>query len=646
MPTLTPTDYRMVFGQIDVLTTSVAQTNTAEFAETLDIHTGTYKPYITGGSDAAANALITVASGSNNLIIGTYKAAGAVGTRRTSSFSRVAFKVDASSVLPYVMAGASISFNLSPISGNLGMPNCTVDVFQYDPGNSDISTLATGTNTPTVANAAYYLANTSLVRPNTLVAQPSFASPTGTVNITKALSGFIPYKNSQFVIQLTQTSHDVFPPSTTTTKQQSGFVISNISITVTTGAKFGLDPPTGLTVVEDPNNACNGIKLTWTPPASNGTYPLQGYILRWNAGSLNGCGSPGGYGLVNPSDVCSKILLPANQPFLITGIDAQCTKLNSRKIFVGLTAYNTNGNSIEATAFTSTTLTVCTVAKTALPPPTSISANMGSTIADLNWPSVSGATGYSVKWYLYGGASSSATPATVSGGSTTTYHVTGLTPSTGYAFEVYTLNGTILSTTSAATRGYTTATTVAPPTNLNATAGIESVTLTWTASATAGVSYSVTYTPGNVTTPTSATTLALTGLTGGTTYTFSVVATLGGNNSAPATTQAIPTSGGGRSGSGYSGCSGVIPDPPLLASVILTPNQNSIGISWSPSTSICTTEYSIQYSTSATGPFTTPFPPLQVKDLTLDGNGKYNASIKGLTSSTLYYVVVKAGNVF
>ena len=145
----------------------------------------------------------------------------------------------------------------------------------------------------------------------------------------------------------------------------------------------------------------------------------------------------------------------------------------------------------------------------------------------------------------------------------TTCDVTGLTNGTAYTFTVEAVvrvNGVnFFSDPSVASTAVTPAPVPGSPTGLSATAGDGQATVSWTAPADDGdsaiTSYTATAAPGGATCTATApaTTCVVTGLTNGTAYTFTVVATnaIGDSaQSAPSTTvtPAAATTGGGTTG--------------------------------------------------------------------------------------------------
>jgi chitodextrinase len=107
--------------------------------------------------------------------------------------------------------------------------------------------------------------------------------------------------------------------------------------------------------------------------------------------------------------------------------------------------------------------------------------------------------------------------------------VSGLTNFTSYSFTVTATNsGGFTSSPSSPSTSVTPL--PAPPSITNATAGDSQVTVSWSAADPAPNSYTVTSTPGAKTCTTSSLTCAVTGLTNGTAYTFTVTATYTGGS--------------------------------------------------------------------------------------------------------------------
>jgi RHS repeat-associated protein len=165
--------------------------------------------------------------------------------------------------------------------------------------------------------------------------------------------------------------------------------------------------------------------------------------------------------------------------------------------------------------------------------PSNVTASGGNGQATVSWtaPSSSGATsisGYTITPYI----GSTAQPATTAWGAITSAVVSGLTNGTAYTFKVQALNA--YGPRSSGSSGSVTPGATAPgvPRGVWATAGNAQATLSWSPPTTNGgaaiTSYKVTpYVAGTPQTPStfSASPATVTGLTNGTTYTFTVAAT-------------------------------------------------------------------------------------------------------------------------
>jgi uncharacterized protein (TIGR02145 family) len=127
-------------------------------------------------------------------------------------------------------------------------------------------------------------------------------------------------------------------------------------------------------------------------------------------------------------------------------------------------------------------------------------------------------------------------------GTTSPINVTGLTNGTAYTFRVVATNAignSVASTASTAVTPVAPNTVPGPPTSVVATAGNASASVAFVAPTNNGGSaitgYTVTSSPGGITATGATSPINLTGLTNGTAYTFSVVATNAIGNSSPST---------------------------------------------------------------------------------------------------------------
>ena len=251
-----------------------------------------------------------------------------------------------------------------------------------------------------------------------------------------------------------------------------------------------------------------------------------------------------------------------------------------------------------------------------------------ATTSALSWGAVSGASSYNV----YSGTSASSLSLLVSGLSSPTYTVTGLTPSTNYFFAVTATNATGTSPQS----GVASATTSAPgapsaPTSLVATAGNASVNLSWTAPSSNGGSpitgYVVYYSSssGSELTgssySTSATTATISSLNNATTYYFEVVATNGyGDSVVSNEASATPA--------------GVASAPTLTAA---TPGAGNVTLRWTAPGSnggSALTGYVVYDGTTAS-------PTTKVTSVS---SSTTSVTVSSLTAGTTYYFEVVATN--
>ena len=258
--------------------------------------------------------------------------------------------------------------------------------------------------------------------------------------------------------------------------------------------------------------------------------------------------------------------------------------------------------------------------------PTNVIASAGNAQATINWTAQSNGGSAIISYSVT--SSPGNFQATTVDGSTTTATISGLTNGTSYTFTVVATNALGSSTASAASTPVTTSF-IAPsaPTNVTASAGNALAIVTWTASTNNGgsaiTSYSVTSSPGNfqaTTTNGSTTTVTVSGLTNGTSYTFTVVATnaAGPSAASSASTSIIP--------------SFTVPSAPTNVTALVANAQATIN--WIAPTNdggLPITSYRV---TSSPGNF---------QAITANGSTT-TATISGLTNGTAYTFIVLATN--
>jgi hypothetical protein len=268
--------------------------------------------------------------------------------------------------------------------------------------------------------------------------------------------------------------------------------------------------PTGVSALAGNTQA----SVSWVAPGSNGGSPLTGYTVT---------SSPGNFTVTASPNVTTATVTGLTNG---TGYTFTVAATNS----VGTGAQSAPSNSVTPAGLPGA--------------PTGVTATAGIGQATVSWiaPASNGGsalTGYTVT-SMPGNITVSAGP------SATNATVAGLTNGTAYTFTVTATNSVGTGPASAPSNSVTpTATVPGAPTNVTGTPGNAQATVSWTPPASNGgsaiTSFTVTQTPGGVTSNTgpSATSLTVFGLTNGTAYTFTVFATNGVGNgpaSAPSNT--------------------------------------------------------------------------------------------------------------
>ncbi len=358
--------------------------------------------------------------------------------------------------------------------------------------------------------------------------------------------------------------------------------------------------PTGVSATAGVEQAT----VNWTPPANDGGSPISSYRITPYIGA----------NAQTPTTVSA----PASSK-TITGLTGGTTYTFT------VTAINSVGPGQESAPSNATTPTTSPGA------PTGVSATAGVEQATVNWTPPANDGGSPISSYRitpYIGANAQ-TPTTVSAPASSKT-ITGLTGGTTYTFTVTAINSVGPGQESAASNATTPTTSPGAPTGVSATAGVEQATVNWTPPANDGgspiSSYRITpYIGANAQTPTTvsapASSKTITGLTGGTTYTFTVTAinSVGPGQESAASNATTPTTSPGAP-TGVSATAGV-----EQATVNWTPPANDGG---SPISSYRITPY---IGSNAQTP-TTVSAPASSKTIT------------GLTGGTTYTFTVTAIN--
>ena len=322
--------------------------------------------------------------------------------------------------------------------------------------------------------------------------------------------------------------------------------------------------------------------VSWTAPTSNGGATISGYSV--TDGSGDTCSTSGAL-------TCT-----------VTGLSAGSTYSFT------IAATNAVGTGVASAPSNSVTLPTVPGA------PTGVIATPGSHYATVTWsaPSVTGGApiiGYTV-------SDGVGDTCTTSGATACT--VSGLTNGTSYTFTVRATNAVGDSAASAASIAVTPATVPGAPTSVTVVAHNQSVTVSWAAPSNGGASissYSVTDGSGDVCSS-SALSCTVSGLTNGTSYTFTVSAT-----------NSVGT--GASSGSSASVTPITVPNAPTT--VIATASINAVALSWNAPSNNGGAAVSSYSATDGSGD-------------TCSTSGATSCTVSGLTPGTAYTFTVSAAN--
>ena len=241
--------------------------------------------------------------------------------------------------------------------------------------------------------------------------------------------------------------------------------------------------------------------VTFTAPTSDGGSPITGYTVTSNPGGFTGAGT--------------------SSPITVTGLT------NGTAYTFTVFATNASGNSAPSSASNSV------IPSTVPGAPTIGTATKGNTQATVTFTAPASNGGSVITGYTVTSNPGGFTAA----GTTSPLTVTGLTNGTAYTFTVTATNANGNSLPSSASNSVTPSTVPGAPTIGTATKGNAQASVAFTPPASNGGSvitgYTVTSSPGSFTGSGSSSPIVVTGLTNGTAYTFTVIASNVNGNSLP-----------------------------------------------------------------------------------------------------------------
>ena len=370
------------------------------------------------------------------------------------------------------------------------------------------------------------------------------------------------------------------------------------SATWMAGLTLGLSTPPGVVVNPTATSGNGTVTVTWSAPTSGGT--TDSYTV--SSSGLSDC-----------------VVDVASNP----SAALSCT-------FTGLTNGTPYTFSVKATSSSDGDGSGSSVTSTpyGLPAtPTGLTGTVGNGSVVLEWNAVTSLGGGTLTRYVvtaYNGAGQAV--GTCVSTSATHCTITGLTNGTSYTFKVVTEASGGSSAASSPTASLSPqATAPGTPTNVGATGNDGQADVTWTAPTDDGGDaidgYIVTASPGGATCTAvaPATTCTIAGLTNGTAYTFSVVATNNAGNSASSTPSNAVTPGAAPGTPDY---------------VQATPGNHSTQINWAaPSTGPAPTRYVVTMQPGGT---------TCTVDLVANPSAPLSCNFTGLTNGERYTFTVTA----
>ncbi len=460
------------------------------------------------------------------------------------SFTAPAFN-GGSAITGYVVTSSPGNITVSGPSSPLtvtGLTNGTVYTFTVHAtnaaGNSVESSASAGVTpltvpgAPTIGTATAGNASATV----TFTAPASNGGATITSYTVTSNPGNITKSGASSPLTVTGlTNGTAYTFTVTATNSVGTGAASNASNSVTPATVPGA--PTGL--LTTPNN--NQVGLTWTAPTVTGGSPITDYVVEY---SLSGANS-----WTTFADGTSTTTSAA-----VTGLT------NGTAYDFRVSAVNAVGTGTPSSPAADTPLTVPGAPTIGTVTPGNASVSVAFVAPANNGGSA--VTGYTV----------TSSPGGKTGtGTTSPITVTGLTNGTAYTFTVTATNAAGTGAASAASASVTPRTVPAAPTAVSAVRGNGQATVSFTAPTDNGgaaiTSYTVTSSPGNLTASGASSPLTVTGLTNGTAYTFTVVATNAAGNSAASSpsSSVIPAT---------------VPGAPTIGTV--TPSNGSVSVAFTP----------------------------------------------------------------